>query len=114
MFSICWLFCFRYLDCEREGCVEERLCLQLGDGDGDAEPGHQGCVEDGLGGASEGPLPAGARLNCHAWPAADVLWGPLPSRQHAVCGKGKFGREEKDEDGGEGGGDHAVQGLGVQ
>ena len=102
-----------YLDSKREGCVEERLRLQLGDGDGDAEPGGHPGVEESLGGASEGAMPAGACLNSHAWPAPDVLWGPLPSR-HQVCGKGKFGREEKDEDRGEGGGDHAVQGLEVQ
>ena len=101
------------LDCKRERCVEERLCLQLRNGDGDAEAGLQGGVEDGLSGSSKGSLPAGPPFHSDAGPATDALWSPLPSRHEAFCGKGKFGREEKEEDGGEGG-DHSVQGVGVQ
>ena len=83
-------------------------------GDGDAEAGHQGGVEDGLGRPSKGPLSAGACFNSDAGPATDALWSPLPSRHEAVRGKGEFGGEEKEQERGKGGDDHAVQGVGVQ
>ena len=102
-----------YLYCKRKWRVEESLRLQLRNRDGDAEAGDQGGVKDRLGRSSKRSPPACSCLNSYARFTTNVLWGALPSFHEAFCGKGKFWRQEKDQERGEGG-DHAVQGVGVQ
>ena len=99
---------------EGEGCVEEGFCLQLRDGDGDAEASRHIGVQVGLRCASESSTPACSCLHLHARPTTDALRSSLPAGHEAVGGEGDPGRHEEDEEGGEGDGDHPVQGVNVQ
>ena len=99
---------------EGEGCVEKGFCLQLRDGDGDAEASRHIRVQVGLRCSSKSSTSACSCLHLHTWPTTDALRSSLPAGHEAVGGEGEPGRDEEDEEGGEGDGDHPVQGVNVQ